>query len=265
MTDGAADSPQSPLFQTERQREIVSYTLTEGRVEVTELSSRFSVTPETIRRDLSELQNRRLLRRVHGGAVPWAAGSFEPLLSVRNDQQDAEKRRIAQLAIEELPDGGTVIIDSGSTLTRLAEAVPPESRFRVVTNSLPTAQTLSRYDDVEVVVVGGTLRKNTMAMVDSQAVDAVHDLRVDTLFISSDGASIENGLSTPYRQEAALKKAMIRSATRVIALLDHSKFDNDHFIRFADWSDIDLVVTDAETDIELVAALERNGTAVRLA
>ena len=260
MANPTASAP--PLFQSERQREIVTLTLQHGRVEVSELAARFQVTTETIRRDLSELQEQRLLRRVHGGAVAWETSEFEPLLAVRTDQHDDEKRRMAKLAVNELPDSGTVIIDSGSTLGRFAEAVPSTANLRVVTNSLLTAQTLAEHDSVEVIVLGGKVRKNTMAMVDSETLTALEPFSVDTLFISSDGVSAEVGLTTPYRQEAALKQAMIRNARRVVALVDHSKFGKNHFVRYASWADIDVFITTAEAEPQAIATIEGMGTTV---
>ena len=109
MTNQITDLQSPPLFQSERQREIVALTLQTGRVEVADLSERFGVTTETIRRDLSELQEYRVVRRVHGGAVPWEKIGFEPLLSVRNDQHDGEKRRLAERALDELPDSGSIM------------------------------------------------------------------------------------------------------------------------------------------------------------
>ncbi|MBT8241601.1 MAG: DeoR/GlpR family DNA-binding transcription regulator [Acidimicrobiia bacterium] len=265
MTDRIADAPAPTLFQTERQHEIVTLTLQRGRAEVGELAERFDVTTETIRRDLSDLQDQRVLRRVHGGAIPWETVGFEPLLSVREDLQDTEKRRLAQAAVRELPDSGAVIIDSGSTLTRFAEAIPSDCSLKIVTNSLPTAYALADHDEADVIVIGGKVRKNTMAMVDSTAVATVGPLTVDTLFISSDGFSAAQGLTTPYPEEAALKQAMIGAARRVVALVDHSKLDHDHFIRFAQWSDIDVLVTNSEVDGTTVAAIEALGTSVILA
>ena len=265
MTDRTPEAAAPALFQTERQREIVDATLQNGRVEVSELSERFRVTTETIRRDLSELQTQRLVRRTHGGAVPWETPAFEPLLSIRQDLHDTEKRRLAQRAIAELPDTGAIIIDSGSTLTRFAEAIPEDVSLRVVTNSLLTAQVLADHESLDVIVIGGKVRKNTLAMVDSEAIAAVAPLTVDTLFISSDSASPRTGLTTPYREEAALKQAMIRAARRVVALLDHSKFTSDQFIRFAEWSDVDVFVTNTEVDAAVVGAIEATGTTVLLA
>lgn len=252
------------LFQSERQREIASLTLARGRVEVAELSERFRVTTETIRRDLSDLQKLRVVRRVHGGAIPWEPPEFEPLVSVRKDQHDSEKRRLARAAVEELPNSGTIIIDSGSTLTRFAEAVPSGRSLRVVSNSLPIAQTLADRDGIDVIVIGGKVRKNTLAMVDAEAVAAIEPLTVDTLFISSDAASPQGGLTTPYREEAALKQAMINAARRVVALVDHSKFASDQFVRFADWSSVDVLITNRELDRTIISAVEATGTTVLL-
>lgn len=265
MTDQLTEPSTTTLFQTERQREIVGMTLQSGRVEVGELADRFGVTTETIRRDLSDLQRQRVVRRVHGGAIPWETGGFEPLLSVRADQHDAEKRRLAQVAVQELPDSGAIIIDSGSTLTRFAEVLPRGCELRVVTNSLLTAQVLTEHETADVIVIGGKLRKNTLAMVDADAIAAVEPLLADTLFISSDGLSATKGLTTPYREEAALKQAMIRAARRVVALVDHSKVGQDQFVRFADWSDVDVLITNTEVDPRIVATIESLGTTVLLA
>ncbi len=240
-------------------------TLKQRRVEVSELSERFGVTTETIRRDLSELQIEKLVRRVHGGAVPWEQSVFEPLLSVRNVQHDAEKHRLAIRALNELPDAGSIMIDSGSTLSRFAQVIPNNTDLRVVTNSLTTAQILAEANVSPVFVIGGEVRTETLAMVDASAVAAIAPLTVDTLFISSDGASVEIGLSTFYAVEASVKQAMIAAARRVIALVDHSKIGTDHLFRFAEWSDVDVLITNSEVDPAVVAAIEATGTVVALA
>ncbi|MEM9033167.1 MAG: DeoR/GlpR family DNA-binding transcription regulator [Actinomycetota bacterium] len=263
MADGTLEPPS--LFQGERQREIAALTLESGRVEVSELSERFGVTTETIRRDLSELQERGVVRRVHGGAVPWETIGFEPLLSVRTDLRISEKRLLARVAIDELPNGGSVIIDSGSTLTRFAEAIPWGTELRVVTNSLLTAQVLAERSGLDVSMIGGELRKKTLAVVDADAVATVERLVADTLFISSDGFSPENGLSTPYPAEAALKRAMIAAAKRVVVLVDDSKLGKDHLVRFAEWTDVDVLITNEAVPASAVAAIEASGTTVRLA
>jgi DeoR family fructose operon transcriptional repressor len=265
MTDSARATNTTALFQSQRQREIAALTIQAGRVEVAELAQRFNVTTETIRRDLSELQSQRVVRRVHGGATAWETNGFEPLLSKRGDQHGPEKRRLAVAAIGELPDAGSTLIDSGSTAGQFVDLIPADTQLRFVTNSLLIAQSLAERTDADVIVIGGKVRKNTFAMVDTQAVESIEPITVDTLFLSADAASATGGLTTPYREEAAWKKAIIRSARRVVALLDHSKFGREHFIRFAEWTDIDVLVTNTETPAEQVALIEATGTTVVLA
>lgn len=250
------DTNHRPLFQAQRHDEITSLAIEDGRVDVAALAERFEVTTETIRRDLSELQDRKVLRRVHGGAVPWETLRFEPLLAVRGDLQFSEKRRIGALAVGELPESGTVLVDSGSTTARFCEALPRDRPLTVVTNSILNAQVLADFEDADVIVLGGTLRKNTMAMVDARVATAVDELTVDALFISCDGMSATRGLTTPYEHESTLKQAMIKAARRVIVLADHSKLDNDQLFRFAEWSDIDVLVTDTGVPDAVYAELQ---------
>ena len=248
-----------PLFQSERQRKIVALVEMHGAIEVNELASHFHVTTETIRRDLSELQNKRLLKRVHGGAVSWE--SFEPLVAKRSDANDEDKRRIAARAIEELPESGSILIDAGSTLLRFAESIPAGRSLHVVTNSLPTAQAVANSGVASISILGGQLRTETLSVVDSHAVEQVRMLHVDVLFISTDGAT-DRGLSTPYTYEATLKGAMISAATQVVALIDPSKFGQDHLVRFADWDDVDLLITGMEADQGTLESIGNQGVEI---
>lgn len=249
-------------FQSERQDEIARLVFDEGRVEVADLARRFAVTTETIRRDLSELDRRRVLRRVHGGAVAYQHVRHEPKLIVRDTQHAAEKRRIARRAIEELPGEGTIIIDSGSTLAFFAELLPDDRELTVFTNSIPVIQSLSSRETIEVNVIGGLLKKNTMAMVDATSIDTVRDLTVDVLFISTDRVSAERGFTTPYREEVAIKRAMIAAARRVVMLFDHAKVGSDQLFRFATVDEIDTIITDDAVPAVTIQALEDLGPQV---
>jgi DeoR family fructose operon transcriptional repressor len=264
-TQPTTEAPARPLFQAQRQDEISAIAIEQGRVDVADLADHFAVTTETIRRDLSELQDRKVLRRVHGGAVPWETLRFEPLLAVRGDQQLSEKRRIGALAVDELPESGAVLVDSGSTTARFCEALPRDRPLTVITNSILNAQVLTDFDNADVIVLGGALRKNTMAMVDTRTIAALDALTVDALFISCDGMSAARGLTTPYQHESALKQAMIGAARRVIALVDHTKIDNDQLYRFAEWSEIDVLVTDNGIDDSTLDVLRSLVPVVRCA
>jgi DeoR family transcriptional regulator, fructose operon transcriptional repressor len=245
-----------------RQQEIYFLALRNGSVEVTELARHFDVTTETIRRDLSELQDRQQIRRVHGGAVPVQRQAHEPMLETRDALNTAEKHDIAQLAVHQVPERGAVIIDSGSTGRRLAEVFPIDRNVQVITNSLMTGITLAQRGVQELTVLGGSVRINTFAMVDASVVETLRHLKVDVLFISCDGFSLERGLTTPYRDESLVKRAMIEAARWVVVIVDASKFGNDQPFGYADFDDLDVVITDSRVSDADVQLIERKGVEV---
>lgn len=252
-------------LQHRRQREIYVLALRQGSVDVSDLARRFEVTTETIRRDLSELQQRELLHRVHGGAVPVERHHHEPMVDARDMQNAEEKLRIGREAIREVPERGSVLIDSGSTGQRLAEVFPVDREVHVITNSLITAATLARRGLPALTVLGGGVRTNTFAMVDASTVAAVRALRVDVLFISCDGLSFTRGLTTPYRDESLLKRAMIECSRRVVAIADQSKLGNDQLFSYAALDEIDVLVTDDRADAAVAGVLAEHGAEVRRA
>ena len=258
------DATSTGRLQHERQREIFLLALRNGSVEVAELARRYGVTTETIRRDLSELQSQGQLRRVHGGAVPVERAHHEPMLAARDIQHAEEKLRICQAAAEEIPDQGAVLIDSGSTLQRLADVFPVGRSAHVITNSLMAALTLSRRGVAPVTVLGGEVRPNTLAMVDAFTVEMVRELAVEVLFISCDGLSFRRGLTTPYRSEMMVKRAMIEAAHRVVALADHSKLGNGQLFSFADFENLDVLITDDGADPDAIASLRSHRIDVRV-
>ena len=257
--------PGGTLLQHDRQHSIYMLALREGTVDVADLARRFSVTTETIRRDLSDMQGKNLLRRVHGGAVPIERMNHEPMVDARDTVNAEEKLRIAQVAVAEVPERGSVIIDSGTTGQRLAQVFPVDRDVHVVTNSLTSAVTLSRRGIQNLTVLGGSVRTKRLSMVDETSRDELHDMAIDVLFISCDGLSFKHGLTTPYREEHTLKRAMIERAQRVVALVDSSKFGNVQMFSFAKFDEIDVLVTDTGVDPEAVDFLTSHGIDVHSA
>jgi len=250
------------MFQGERRAQIMSRILELGRVDVAELAEEFHVTGETIRRDLTELQRQRLVRRVHGGAVPWRGSILVPRLDVREGYNVDEKRRIARAAQAEVPESGSLIIDSGSTALHLADVLDRDRELTVITNQLSIIRSLSTTERPNVVVLGGALRRRTMAFVDETGVGTLREISVDVAFIGCDGMSPESGFTTPYREEVAIKRAMMASARRVVMMFDHSKVGNEQLFRFATVDEIDTIITDTGVDDETTALLEERGPVV---
>lgn len=250
------------MYAAERQQEILRLARDGGRVDVVSLAEEFQVTAETIRRDLKALDRAGLLRRVHGGAIPAGRLDFEPDLSERESTAADEKDRIAKAALAELPTEGTLILDAGTTVARMAAALPLEAELTVVTHSLPIAARLADHPGLQLHLIGGRVRHRTRAAVDAWALRAYGEIRADVLFLAANGYSAEHGLTTPDLAEAAVKRAAIAAARRVVLLADSTKHGQEHFARFGDLSDVDLLITDSGLSPEDAAAIERGGTEV---
>ncbi|MEU3103190.1 DeoR/GlpR family DNA-binding transcription regulator [Streptomyces griseoflavus] len=250
------------MYAPERQQEILRLARDGGRVDVVSLAEEFQVTAETIRRDLKALDRAGLVRRVHGGAIPAGRLDFEPDLAERETTAADEKDRIARAALAELPAGGTVIVDAGSTAARLAGFLPVDASLTVVTHSLPIAARLADHPGIQLHLVGGRVRHRTRAAVDAWALRAYAEIRADVLFVAANGFSTEYGLTTPDLAEAAVKRAAVAAARRVVLLADSSKHGQEHFARFGDLSDVDLLITDTGLSPQDAAAIERGGTEV---
>jgi len=250
------------LFATERQQVILDRARVDGRVDVMTLAVELEVTPETIRRDLTALERRRLLRRTHGGAVPVERLDFEPQIAVRESLHVEEKQRIAQAALDELPEEGAVLFDAGTTTAALARLIPDDRQLTVVTNAFPVAVLLAEHRNLTVHTLGGRLRSRTLATVDEWAQRALREVFVDVAFLGTNGVSVGHGLTTPDRAEAAVKRAMIAAARRVVVLADHTKFEADHFARFGDLTEVDVLITDSAVHSDLVSEVEAAGPRV---
>src|SRR3990172_3997266 len=149
------------MYAEERQLWIVERARSVGRVEVAALAEDLSVRTERVRGDLTTLERHALLRRVHGGAIPIERLGFEPALAARDSVLTAEKERIARLALAELPDEGTILLDAGTTTARLADALPADRELVVLTNALPIAMALSVRPNITALLIGGKVRGRT--------------------------------------------------------------------------------------------------------
>ncbi|MBC7310812.1 MAG: DeoR/GlpR transcriptional regulator [Actinomycetales bacterium] len=252
------------MYAAERQQRILTEARREGRVEVAALAELLKVTPETVRRDLTALEGRGSLRRVHGGAIPVERLEVEPTLATRTSRLTEEKRRIAARAAAELPAEGTIILDAGSTTLALLDVIPRRARLTVITNSVAAASRLTTYPEITLYVLGGRIRGVTGAAVGQWAVSALADLTVDVAFLGTNGFSAARGLTTPDQSESLVKAAMVRAARRRILVTDATKSGDDHLHRFARISDLDVIITDSGLDEDVAAELKTLGPEVVL-
>ncbi|HIW92473.1 MAG TPA: DeoR/GlpR family DNA-binding transcription regulator [Candidatus Corynebacterium avicola] len=259
------------MYSEERRRQIASLTAVNGRVTVAELAERFNVTPETIRRDLTVLDNDGALHRVHGGAVPTNTyQTTETPIELRGSTSTEAKIRIGRAAAALLPRTGTVFLDAGTTTAMLAHAVaeagtPEDNPYRdltVLTNFLPLAVRLSAAGLDDVQLIGGHIRPITQAVVGDIALRTIGVHHADVAFIGTNALSMDHGLSTADAAEAAMKRAMIANASQVVAMCDSTKFGRDYLVSFATVPEIDILVTDGDTPAQYREALVAEGVEV---
>lgn len=251
------------MLGVERHEAIAARVQTEGRVLVTELANAFSITQETVRRDLDALESQGVLRRVHGGAVAVNRLSLsETDLGERTATNREGKRAIARLAVDRLIALGptSVFLDAGSTTGAFAAALAEHwgrthtERLLVATHSPAIAHTLAANPVIEVHQIGGRIRGVTSSAVGAHTVRAIDALRPDLAVIGANGVTID-GVVTPDPEEAEVKAQIVASGRRVALLADHTKFDVDSLCRFAALDALDAFVTDAPPSAGLARAL----------
>lgn len=255
------------MYAEERQQAMAQAITQHGRVSVADLAEEFSVTTETVRRDLSALERIGLIRRVHGGAVPASTlAVIESGLTERDLANTAAKDLIAAAAVSLLPPPGSmVIIDAGSTTARLAALLPRDHRLTVVTHAVPVAARLAGLPQIDLFLLPGKVRPTTQAAVGADTVAALADLRADVSFGATNGLSTSHGLTTPDREEAATKRAIVAAGRRTVVLCDSSKIGVESSLRFASISDIDVLVTDSAIKPDDQKALDAAGVEVVIA
>jgi DeoR family transcriptional regulator, fructose operon transcriptional repressor len=255
------------MYAEERQQAIARLVNQRGRMSVNQLAREYDVTTETVRRDLSTLERMGLVRRVHGGVVPPASLSLiESGLRERDQVNTEAKERIARAALDRLPPaGGMVLLDAGSTTSRLASLLPPDHALTVVTHAVPIAGRLVGQRHIDLRLLPGRVRRTTQAAVGAETVAALSHLRADVAFLGTNGVTPEHGLTTPDPDEAAVKRALVDSARTVVALADASKFGIETAVRFAAPGEIDVLVTDGDVSASDRRALTKAGIEVVVA
>jgi DeoR/GlpR family transcriptional regulator of sugar metabolism len=239
------------MLTDERRDLILDRLRTNGRVLAADLAAELVVSSDTIRRDLRELDEAGLLRRVHGGALP-RHGDATPF-AVRERRAPAAKASIARKAAQLVTDGQVVVLDGGTTTLELARALREELRATVITTSLPIALALADHSGLDVTVIGGRLRPRARVTVGSATVDALRAVRADILFLGVCGLHPEIGVTVCDLEERHVKAAMIDGAAEVVALADHDKLGTALPFVVAPLRNVTQLITDAEASSDALA------------
>jgi DeoR family transcriptional regulator, aga operon transcriptional repressor len=232
------------VLSEERRREILELLQNDGRVLVSDLAKRFRTSLITVRKDLESLHRQGMLERTHGGALPLRTGAIQDqTLHEKERLHRQQKLRIATAAVHMIRPGQVVILDSGTTTTAIARGCRQLKNLTVVTNATNIAAELAD-SNVEVVLTGGALRKNSFSLVGPLAEDSLRKLSADMLFLAVDGFHVSYGLTTPNQLEARVNRAMSESARRTIVVCDSSKFGRRSLALIMPVSNVHETITD---------------------
>ncbi len=253
------------MLNEERRRAILDILNNQGRVLVAELSRRFQTSQVTIRKDLEILHAHGQVHRTHGGALPARESVLEdPTLREKEKLHQPEKLRIAEAAASKVAEGQVVILDSGTTTTAIARALRDFRSLTIVTNAVNIAAELNG-TAVEVILTGGTLRKNSFSLVGPIAEETLRRLSADLLFLGVDGFDVHYGLSTPNLLEAKVNRVMLEISKRTIAVCDSSKFGRRSLSLIAPPSALHEVITDRGISKSDHRALKQAGIEITIA
>jgi DeoR family transcriptional regulator of aga operon len=246
---------------------ILSQLDTNGQVSVNDLSESLGVSSVTIRNDLEQLEKKNMLLRARGGAMKISqthVGLDYPL-SDKQKKHLSEKKEIGKKAIGLIEEGNTIILDSGSTTYEIAKNLGKFEELTVITNAINVASLLAEQKNINVIVPGGTLRKNSLSLVGILAEKGFRNYFCDQLFLGVDGFDTAYGLSTPNIEEAHLNQIMIEMSKKVIVVADSSKFNRRGFAFIAPVTKIHTLITDKGIPAEERSKLEALGIEVLIA
>ena len=248
-----------------RRGRILDYLARDGQVRVAELSRLLGATPATIRTDLDTLAAEGRLRRIQGGAVALAVREAPETQAAAATELAAEKTAIAWLALDDLPDGSTLFLNSGTTTLQLARTLACRKRLNVVTNSLSAAAVLAQVPTVRVVLLGGEVNADYGFTYGGDAMQQLERYQPDWAVLSVDGVDAAQGLTTYHAEEAMIDRMMVRQARRVMITADHRKIGRAGFTKICDLGAGTVIVTDSGCDREALQALTQTGAQIRIA
>jgi DeoR family fructose operon transcriptional repressor len=247
------------MLKEERHSVILHELRAFERVRSTKLSRLLSVSEDTIRRDLMELEEGGQLKKVHGGAISL---SFIPSFKKREVIEIEKKYELAKKALCLLEDGMVLIVDGGTSNLQLVNLLPQDKKLTIFTNSIPVASKLCEYPNVDGILLGGNILKKGFTTIGNQALEPLSEVQADLCFLGITSIDIASGLTEANRQETSIKKAFIKSSSRVATLTISSKINTKQPFRVCSIDCLDVMITELCENDEKLSAFKNKGIKV---
>ena len=246
----------------ERQKQIHSLLMQQGRLSVAEIVKHFEISEATARRDLESLASQGKAQRVHGGVISIEQAPPEsPILERENEQAD-EKKRIGLSAANLVADKETVFLGSGTTVLDVARNLRNRKNLTVITNSLPVLNALAGSNGITVISLGGMLRDSEMSFIGHITEQALTEVRADKVIMGTRGLSLEHGLTNDYLQETLTDRAILKIGREVMVVADHTKCGASATAFVAPITAVQTLITDNATPDDFIAAVRAQGVNV---
>jgi DeoR family transcriptional regulator of aga operon len=234
------------------------------QVNVAELSQQFKVSEVTIRKDLKHFEKKNILIRSRGGAMKNSLINVDLSIYDRRRQNIKLKEAIGAAAAKMIKNGETILLDSGTTIMELAKHLPRKIEITVITNSVDITFRLAEYPNIRVIMPGGILRRNSLALVGEQAAESLRGFFCDKYFLSADGIDIQRGMMTTNIEEAYLAKINITNSAKVFALIDSSKFLSKGITAISPLAKVDTLITDSGIPARILHEIRDLGVTVHV-
>jgi DeoR/GlpR family transcriptional regulator of sugar metabolism len=238
------------MLKRERQAYILHQVNLHNKVLSTDLSQHINVSDDTIRRDLQELAEEGKLIKVHGGAL--SPSFHHGNLSSKDVYSYTQKRIIAQKAASLVQDGMFVLTGGGTTIIELAKALPSQLHATFISGSIPAVYEYMNHPNIDVIVIGDKISKNSKITVGLEAISRIRQLRADLCFLGINALNLDSGVSDNDWEVVQIKKAMIESAQKLVCLTIAEKINSQQPIQVCDLKKIDILITELPPDDPLL-------------
>ncbi|PMR68136.1 DeoR/GlpR family transcriptional regulator [Halomonas heilongjiangensis] len=252
------------MNQQQRQDAIVDLVRRQGYASIEQLTDHFTVTPQTIRRDLNALAGEGLIRRVHGGAG-LESSTVNTSYNTRKTLNLEAKQRIAALLARHIPDHASLFINIGTSNEVVAEALLEHQGLEVITNNLKVAAILQHKEDFNVIIAGGQVRSRDGGIIGEATIDFINQFKVDYGIIGISGIDEDGSLLEFDYQEVRVAQAIIRNSRQVFLAADHSKFHRNPVVRQGNLGQLDALFTDRRPPESILRLLEAHDVSLHIA